>query len=106
MADASRKAVNFALGRERSDLDKDEMLALAIIRLLEIVGEAAKGIPEDIRRNHPEIPWNQVTGTRDRLIHGYYDVDNDIVWAIVTNDLPTLITELEKIISSENDEGS
>ena len=79
MADASKKAVNFATGRERADLDSDEMFALAIIRLLEIVGEAAKGISEDIRRRHPEIPWNQVTGTRDRLIHGYYDVDNDIV---------------------------
>ena len=105
MADASRKAVNFAKGRGRADLDNDEMFALAIIRLLEIVGEAAKGISEDIRRRHPEIPWNQVTGTRDRLIHGYFNVDNDIVWAIVTNDLPNLITELEKIISAESDEG-
>jgi uncharacterized protein with HEPN domain len=104
MADASKKAVNFAMGRERADLDNDEMFALAIVRLLEMVGEAAKGISENIRRRHPEIPWNQVTGTRDRLVHGYFDVDNDIVWAIVTNDLPNLITELEKIISSESEE--
>ena len=99
MLDAARKARDFIRGRSRADLDSDEMLSLAVIRLLEVIGEAARNLSQDIRDSHPEIAWKQIAGTRDRLIHGYFDVDLDIVWAILTQDLPPLITELEKILS-------
>ncbi len=99
MLDAARKVGDFRRGRSRADLDSDEMLALAIIRLLEVIGEAARNLSQDIRDSHPEIAWKQIAGTRDRLIHGYFDVDLDIIWAILTQDLPPLITELEKILS-------
>ena len=100
MRDAAAKAVQFVQGRNRSDLDTDEMLALALVRLLEIVGEAAKGVEESVRQMRPLIPWKQIAGTRDCLIHGYFDVDHDIVWAILTNDLPPLIAELEAMLAS------
>jgi uncharacterized protein with HEPN domain len=87
MLDAARKVMAFAQGRSRADLDIDEMLALALVRLLAILGEAAKRIPEAIRETHPQIPWRQMAGTRDRLIHGYFDVDLDVVWQIITHDL-------------------
>jgi len=68
---------------------------------LEIIGEAARRISQRFREKHEHIPWRQITGTRDRLIHGYDEVDLDIVWQIVTKDLPTLLAELEKILPSE-----
>ena len=79
--------------------DADEKLALALVRLLEILGEAAKGVSPDFRDAHPQIPWKLVAGARDRLIHGYFEVDLKIVWEIVTRDLPPLIAELERLLS-------
>ena len=102
MLDATRKAIQFVQGQSRADLDADDMLALALVRLLEGVGEASKGVSPGLRRSCPEIPWDPIGGTRDRLIHGYFDVDFDIVWAIITTDLPPLIAQLEKIVASEN----
>jgi len=65
------------------------------------MGEAAKAVSKELRQSHPEIPWVQIAGTRDRLVHGYMDVDNDVVWEILTEDLPTLIPLLEKVLSAE-----
>ncbi len=96
MLDAARKAVAVTEGKDRSALEDDEILALAVVRLLEIVGEAAKHLSEEFREAHPETPWRLMAGTRDRLIHGYFDVDLDVVWAIVTKDLPPLIEKLER----------
>jgi uncharacterized protein with HEPN domain len=97
MLDAVRKATHFVRGRSWADLNTDEMLQLALIRLLEVLGEAATSISPDCRQAHQDIPWKQIAGTRDRLIHGYFDVGLDIVWEIVTVDLPPLIAALEEI---------
>ena len=98
MLDATQKALGFTRGRTRADLDEDEMFALAVVRLLEIIGEAAKHVSQPIRSLAPAIPWRQIAGTRDRLTHGYFDVDLDIVWSILTEDLPPLCTELERLL--------
>ncbi len=100
MLDAARKATTFTKTCTRADLDKDEKLALALIRLLEVLGEAAKSISHECRKEHPEIPWRQIAGTRDRLIHGYFDVDFDIVWKIVSVELAPLVTRLEEILAN------
>ena len=97
MLDAAQKAVSFARGNTRIDLDKNEVLALALVRLLEIVGEAAKYVPDSIKSAYPEVPWREIAATRNRLIHGYFSVDLDIVWAIIEKDLPPLIMQLETI---------
>lgn len=102
MLDASKKAVAFIQNRKQSDLNSDEMLSLAIIRPLEIIGEAAKAVSVELKAQYPEIPWRQIAGTQDRLIHGYFNVDMDIVWVIVTKDLPELIENLEKIPLTNN----
>ena len=99
MLDAARRAVKFVKGRTRADLDTDEQLALALTRLLEVIGEAAKHVSEETQRAHPEIPWKETAATRDRLIHGYFDVDLNIIWEITTADLPPLIAGLEKVLS-------
>ena len=96
--DAARKACEFASGRKRPDLEKDEMLALSLVRLLEIIGEAAGDVSEEYRAKHADIPWKKMIGLRNRLIHGYFDIDLDIVWDTVAGDLPPLIKALEKLV--------
>jgi uncharacterized protein with HEPN domain len=96
MLDVAQKAIFFTQGRDRADLDTDELLALAVVRLVEILGEAAKNVSQDLKDRTPDIAWRQMAGTRDRLTHAYFDVNLDIIWGIVTNDLPPLITKLER----------
>ena len=98
MLDAGRKAIEFTHGGGRADLDKDEKLALSIVRLLEILGEAANNVSDECQEEFPDIPWRQIAATRNRLIHGYFDVDLDVVWQIVSKDLPALVTQLEAIL--------
>ncbi len=99
--DASERALRIAKGRQRFDLDQDDMLGLALVRLLEIVGEAAWGVSEGLRSRYPEIPWSDMTGMRNRLIHGYFEVNLDIVWDTVTVELPPLIPQLRKVLDKE-----
>jgi len=102
MLDAAQKAGHFIQGRERKDLEAEDMLSLAIVRLLEIVGEAAMHVSEAVRASLPGIPWPQITSARNRLIHGYFDVDLDIVWAILQDDLPPLIAQLEQVLPARS----
>lgn len=98
MLDHAVEIVKFARDRNRSDLDRDRLLNLALVRLLEIIGEAATRVSIETRSQHPNIPWAQIAGMRNRLIHGYESVDLDVVWQIVRADLPRLITELERVL--------
>lgn len=100
MLDAANKVISATQNRQRADLDRDEILALAIVRLLEILGEAAKNVSEATRQSTPHIPWRQMSGTRDRLTHAYFDVNLDIIWTIATEDLPTLIPQLEALLET------
>jgi len=97
MRDHAREALEMSTGVSREDLDTDRKLNLALVRLLEIIGEAANRVPDDVQALHPDVPWQQLIGLRNRLIHGYDDVDHDILWAILTGDLPKLISALDKI---------
>ena len=87
-----------ASGRSRQDLDADRQFNLALVRLLEVVGEAAARVSEERRVAHPDIPWRDVVGLRNRLIHGYDEVDFDVLWSIVERDLPPLIRALESAV--------
>ena len=94
--DAAQQALTFVKGRSRAELEKDSMLSLALVRLLEIIGEAARALSPECCTLYPDIPWKKVCGMRDRLIHGYFDVNLDVVWETVTHDLPSLIAALQK----------
>ncbi len=100
MLDHSIEAVSLIRDKNRTDLDNDRVLSLALIRLLEIIGEAANRIPKNERKNYADIPWPQIISLRNRLIHGYDSVDMEILWQIVSNDLPALISTLEDVLSS------
>lgn len=101
MLDHAREAVHLVKGRKREDIDTDRMLNLSLVRLLEIVGEAAGRIPQQERTLYHDIPWPEIVSLRNRLIHGYDSVDFDILWQIASNDLPQLIEKLEEIIAKE-----
>jgi uncharacterized protein with HEPN domain len=101
MQDYARKAVEFTKNKSRSDLDADQMLALATVHCIEIVGEAVHSLSDELKELHPEIPWNLISGTRNRLIHGYADVNLDVIWAIVKRDLPLLIDNLGRLINGD-----
>ena len=103
MLDAAQKAIGFVSGKVRGDLDSDEKLALALLKLIENLGEAAKQVSRQKQEEHPEIPWSRIARTRDRLVHGYHDINLDIVWSIATERLPEVVAALERII--EADEG-
>lgn len=101
MLDHAREAVDMARGRSRQDLDRDRQFNLALVRLMEIVGEAAARVPEEFRREHSTVPWRDVADFRNRLIHGYDAVDFDRLWNILQQELPPLIAQLEGILSDE-----
>ena len=94
-----REARELAQGRTRADLDRERMLELAVLRVLEVIGEAATRLPDEVRERHPEVPWGSIVGLRNRLIHAYDEVDLDIVWDILTLDIPDLIDQLERMLA-------
>ncbi len=100
MLDHAGEALDMARGRTRQDLDESRELELSLVRLLEIVGEAANRVPEEERANYPDVPWQDIVDFRNRVIHGYDAVDLDIVWEIVETDLPALVEALERPGSS------
>jgi uncharacterized protein with HEPN domain len=95
MRDAASSAVEFAAGKDRAVLGSDRMFQFAIVRAVEIIGEAAAHVPDAMRAAHPEIRWGDIVGMRNRLVHGYFDVDLDIVWETVDVHLPALIAALD-----------
>jgi uncharacterized protein with HEPN domain len=97
----AQEAVDLCAGKSRADLDQDRLLELALTRLLEIIGEAANRVPAAEQADLTDIPWPQIIGLRNRLIHGYDAVDLDIVWQILQQDLPPLISTLQKVVSEE-----
>ena len=98
--EASKAAVKHLYRKKRKDLDTNRTILSAAIRELEIIGEAANSIPAVIQKKYSQIPWKQMIAMRNRLIHAYFDIDHDIVWITITQDLPVLIHELEIILKS------
>ena len=101
MLEAAEKALRFAEGKKRSDVDEDEILCLALVRLFEIIGEAATRVSETTRDRHSIIPWPKIIGMRNRLVHGYDQIDLEVLWQTLEQDLKPLIDSLEKILSND-----
>lgn len=98
MLDYASEAGDLAIGRSRTDLDNDRLFVLATTRLLEMMGEAANRVSEETRLGNPHIPWKEMIGLRHHLVHGYDKVNLDMIWEILTVDLPPLITALALMV--------
>lgn len=96
IVEAIEQAQAFVEGRQRADLGRDVMLRLALVQLIQIVGEAAARLSEAGRAELPGVPWVQITGMRNRLVHAYFDVDHNIVWDTVQLALPPLLGEIKQ----------
>jgi len=100
MLEAARQAVQFSSGKSRQSLDTDAMFRRAVINCVQEIGEAAVRMSDATRSQIPTIPWQQIIGMRNRLVHVYFHIDADIVWGVLQTDLPSLVALLEPIIQS------
>jgi uncharacterized protein with HEPN domain len=98
MCEAIHRILSYTEGLDYAGFQQDIKTQDAVLRNLEILGEAAKHIPTETTEQYPNLPWREMAGTRDRLIHHYFGVNLDVVWGIVEMELPGVITELETIL--------
>ena len=101
MLDAAQEAMGFVQGRTRADLNDDRKLVLALVKDIDIIGEAAYQVAEIARDQLQDIPWNDIIGMRHRLVHAYFDINLDILWRTVQEDLPALIAVLGPLVPAE-----
>ncbi len=98
MVESAEKALDFVQGMTQDEFIDDEKTTYAVIRALEVLGEAAKKIPDEVRGEHPDIPWRTIAGMRDKLIHEYFGVDRVVIWRTVTEDIPGLLPKLHTML--------
>lgn len=103
MIEAAEQAIAFVAGRERSDLDTDAMLRLALTRAVEVVGEAAAKVTEAGRAELPAVPWLQIAGMRNRLVHACFSINHSVLWDTVQLPLPPLLAQLKAMPGTEQD---
>jgi len=99
LADALKSAIRFAQGRQRGDLDTDEMLLFALVRAIEIAGEAASQVTVETRAQLPDLPWASIIGMRNRLVHAYFDINRDILWTTVAEAAPPLAERSKNVLA-------
>ena len=100
MVEASQAALRFMAGRQRSDLQTDQMLLFAVLRTIEVIGEAASKVSEDVRVANVGIPWKAIVGMRNRLVHAYFDVDPEVVWETVQVEIPEILAKLTALLET------
>ena len=98
MLENAEKAISFVQGMDYDGFCNDDKALYAVVRAFEIIGEAARQIPDDVRQANPEIQWREITAMRNKLTHEYFGVNTKVVWRTVQEDLPVIISALRKII--------
>lgn len=99
MIEAAEAAQRFTAGRQRADLDTDQMLLFAVVRAVEIVGEAAGKVSPEVRAAVPGLPWAAIVGMRNRMAHAYFNIDHDMVWQTVQHELGPLLQLLRAALA-------
>src|SRR5690349_11313508 len=102
MLDMAQKATSFVEGVERPAFDADEQLRLALRHVIQIIGEAARRVSPEYRAAHPEIPWKDIVGMRSKIVHDYFEVDENAVWETATQELPGLVAQLKNLIPDQD----
>jgi uncharacterized protein with HEPN domain len=100
MIEAAEAAIRFAAGRERASLDSDQLLRFGIVRAVEVIGEAAARISPEGQAASPSIPWREIIAMRNRLVHAYFDINTDILWKTVTEEIPAILPILRSEIET------
>ena len=100
IVDWMENALSFVEGVDRQDFASDLKTRAVAERAIEIIGEASKNVPDDVRSRFPDVPWQQMTGMRDRVAHAYFGVDYDILWDTVTEAIPALLPEMQRVIQT------
>lgn len=101
MLDNAQRAIHFVKGMKYEEFAKDDKTVYAVIRAVEIVGEAAGNIPDNIRKKFPDIPWRDIRGMRSKLVHHYFGINMEVVWQTIHDDLPFLVSMLKTVIKQE-----
>ena len=101
MLDHAKEVVEMTRGRTRAEVDENRMLLLAVVRLMHIIAESCDRVPQEVRNEHPGVPWREIQGVRANLRYAYDIMDCDILWEIFQNDLPALIEQLDAIIGEK-----
>ncbi len=102
MLDAAKEAMKLAERKTSNDIENERLLNLSLVRLIEVVGEAANRVSAEGRSRYPNIPWPAIIGMRNRMIHGYDSIDFEILYKTINEDLPSLVAEIEKNISGND----
>jgi len=97
MLEAIRKIEIYVARLDYAKFLRDEKTTDAVVRNLEVLGEAARQLPDDFTLRNPDVPWNQMAGLRNRIIHDYFGLDLEIIWRIIQHDLPPLVTQLKRL---------
>lgn len=102
MITTAHAAMSAVQGRDPDTLADDHIWTLGLVKCIEIIGEAASRLSADLRDRHPTIPWSQIIGMRNRLVHAYFDIDYEQVWKTLDEDLPPLVEQLEELLKDES----
>lgn len=103
--DNMNKAMAFIEGMSYRKFIRDDKTSYAVVRCVEIIGEAAKNVPYDIRRKYPTIPWQKMAGMRDKVAHFYFGIEFKKVWLVVKKDIPVLKTQIQKVLEDMESAG-
>ncbi len=98
MLESMEKIEKFVEGMDYEDFIKDDKTSFAVIRCIEVMGEAAKQVPESVRKKYPEIPWKSIAGMRNKVIHFYFGVNLEKVWLVVKEDIPRIKPQMKKVL--------
>lgn len=101
MIEAAEQAIEFVAGHDRTDLDTNRMLLFAVVRAIEVIGEAASKISEATRAGHSAVPWKAIVGMRNRLVHAYFDINAQVVWETVTVEIPEVLSHLRTLAATK-----
>ena len=101
MLDMAQKALEISAGKGRADYDQDETLRLALTHIIQILGEAAQWVSPECRLTYSQVPWQEIIGMRHRIVHDYLNIDEDVIWEVLQQDLPPLVKTLQAILPPE-----
>lgn len=103
MHENASRAIKFSAGMDFETFEKDDKTVYAVIRAIEIIGEAASKVPKEILMKYPELPWRDIIGMRNKLVHAYFGINMDVIWQTIKEDLPLIAEILAAIIKKERD---